>query len=81
MTRVAITEAWVMPLDFTAVAQCPECKARNLWTCDNAERPAVHYCSCPSCEGIYSMRLTRRWLDLAARQRSHPFTVIRTVAA
>lgn len=66
-----------MPLDFTAVTRCPWCQARNLWTFQYDDRPEVSYCRCPECERLYSLRLTRRWLDLAERHRAHPFSVLR----
>jgi transcription elongation factor Elf1 len=81
MKRATITEAWVMPYDWTALARCPECGERNQWTCRYDEPPQVHYCRCPECQALYTMRVTRRWLDVAAKWRGRPFSVIRAEVA
>lgn len=81
MRRATITEITVIPPGFTAGTRCPWCHEPNVWPFDHNDQPAVQYCLCSDCGRLYSLRLTRRWLDLAAGPRAHPFTVIRTPAA
>jgi len=79
MRRATITEAWIMPTDWSAATTCPRCGDQNLWSLPFDQRPEVNYCICPECDYLYSFRITRRWIDVAATWRSEPFSIVRAV--